>query len=88
MVVFQGVVASKIAEKHGLMHLRMDVVLSQQMKYETSAARRYRWFSERGLSVPAPVLCQLLNDAIAASAEDSRGWLLDGFPAPRCRLRP
>ena len=80
----QGTLAKTLAEKHGLVHLKMSTLLATHMNDHTTAARRYRFFTSRGRSVPPSVLIDLLNDWIA-NCDSPNGWILDGFPTSKAQ---
>jgi len=79
---FQGDLIQALCLKHSLRHLRVDAILSSQLKHETPTAQKYRWFASRGERIPPKLVVKLLQDALEA-VEYEGGWVLDGFPTSK-----
>ena len=78
----QGKLAQDLCSKYNLMHLRIDVLLHQQLSYRTATAKRIQFFVSKGQRVPTSLMLEVIEDAIDNSSQGAGngGWLMDGFP--------
>merc|ERR1712127_486527 len=76
----KGTQCEKLRAKYGFAHLSSGDLLRSEVMANTARGLQIFGTMERGNLVPDAVVIELLAEAIAKSS-DSKGILLDGFPA-------
>ncbi|XP_045515333.1 adenylate kinase isoenzyme 1 isoform X1 [Pieris brassicae] len=76
----KGTQCEKIIAKYGFTHLSTGDLLRAEVKSGSDRAKCLTAIMERGELVPNDVVLDLLKEAIMARAEESKGFLIDGYP--------
>ncbi|CAK1549604.1 unnamed protein product [Leptosia nina] len=76
----KGTQCEKIIAKYGFTHLSTGDLLRAEVKTGSDRAKCLTAIMERGELVPNDVVLDLLKEAIIARAEESKGFLIDGYP--------
>ncbi|CAF4897294.1 unnamed protein product [Pieris macdunnoughi] len=76
----KGTQCEKIIAKYGFTHLSTGDLLRAEVKSGSDRAKCLTAIMERGELVPNDVVLDLLKEAILARAEQSKGFLIDGYP--------
>nr|XP_012548464.1 adenylate kinase isoenzyme 1 isoform X2 [Bombyx mori] len=76
----KGTQCDKIVAKYGFTHLSTGDLLRAEVKSGSERAKCLTAIMERGELVPNEIVLDLLKEAILARAEESKGFLIDGYP--------
>ncbi|XP_053103946.1 adenylate kinase isoenzyme 5 isoform X2 [Hemicordylus capensis] len=76
----KGTQCNKLAEKYGFTHLSTEDLLQREMSSSTERSKIIRVAMESGKLVPGDIITELLKEAIVANMEDTKGFLIDGYP--------
>jgi adenylate kinase len=76
----KGTLATLLKDEIHVTHISTGDVLREQMKQGTNLGLEAKRYVDQGELVPDLVVIQLIENAITDSAENSKGFLLDGFP--------
>ncbi|MBD3180496.1 MAG: adenylate kinase [Candidatus Latescibacteria bacterium] len=74
----KGTQAVRIAEEMELKHLSTGDLLREEVAEGTELGSKAREFMNRGELVPDELILSMI--AVHFDGQDSRGWILDGFP--------
>lgn len=79
--VGKGTYASRLAERLHLRHVNFgDRLRAEADSPASELGPQLREYMRRGALVPDDVMAQVLRKALDGSADNSRGFILDGFP--------
>eukprot|EP00918_Siedleckia_nematoides_P066233 GHVU01144029.1.p1 GENE.GHVU01144029.1~~GHVU01144029.1.p1 ORF type:complete len:402 (-),score=35.66 GHVU01144029.1:429-1634(-) len=78
--VGKGTVGKLVAKRWGLKHISMGDILRDQVKQQSDIGRQIEGLIAQGKLVPQDIVFDLLHQRLKSLTEQSRGWLLDGFP--------
>ncbi|XP_059061823.1 adenylate kinase isoenzyme 1 isoform X2 [Achroia grisella] len=76
----KGTQCEKIIAKYGFTHLSTGDLLRAEVKSGSDRAKCLTSIMERGELVPNEIVLDLLKEAILARADQSKGFLIDGYP--------
>ncbi|XP_020650346.3 adenylate kinase isoenzyme 5 isoform X2 [Pogona vitticeps] len=76
----KGTLCEKLAQKYGFQHLSAEELMRREMPSLMERSKTIRDTIESGELVPEDVVVELLKEAMFASAGDTKGFLMDGFP--------
>jgi adenylate kinase len=75
----KGTQASRLARRHGLVHLASGELLRREVAAGTPLGRAAEAYLERGDLVPDELVLEMIREPVRRAAE-SGGFVLDGFP--------
>ncbi|MBN3280933.1 KAD5 kinase, partial [Polyodon spathula] len=76
----KGTQCEKIEEKYGFTHLSTGDLLRSELLSDTERSRFIKDVLERGELVSMEIVLELVKEAMAASLDSTKGFLIDGFP--------
>ncbi|XP_004643221.1 adenylate kinase isoenzyme 5 [Octodon degus] len=76
----KGAQCERLAAKYGMAHLSPGRLLRAELGANSERSWRIRAHMEQGEQVPAALVLELLQEAMAARLSDTRGFLITGFP--------
>ncbi|KAG8507934.1 Adenylate kinase isoenzyme 5, partial [Galemys pyrenaicus] len=76
----KGTQCEKLVEKYGFTHLSTGELLRNELATESERSKLIRDIMERGDLVPSGFILELLKEAMVASLNDTKGFLIDGYP--------
>uniref|UniRef100_A0A8C6V837 Adenylate kinase 5 n=1 Tax=Naja naja TaxID=35670 RepID=A0A8C6V837_NAJNA len=74
----KGTQCKKLAQKYGFMHLSIEDLI--QNETASGRSKNIRDITESGEFIPGDIVTELLKEAILANMENSKGFLIDGYP--------
>jgi adenylate kinase len=76
----KGTQSERIAARYGVPHIASGDIFREEAARQTPAGQRLRGYLESGDLVPDDLVLSLVVDRVVAAAEQSGGYVLDGFP--------
>jgi len=76
----KGTQGERLAQHLGVPHIASGDLLRAQVRARTEVGRRVSDYLDAGQLVPDEVVFDLVLPAVLAAAEESGGYVLDGFP--------
>ncbi|XP_066548640.1 adenylate kinase isoenzyme 5 [Amia ocellicauda] len=76
----KGTQCEKIAEKYGLTSLSVGDLLRGELQADSERSCFLKDIVERGELLPMELLLELVREAMAASLDSTKGFVMDGFP--------
>ncbi|XP_054547421.1 adenylate kinase isoenzyme 5 isoform X2 [Talpa occidentalis] len=76
----KGTQCEKLVEKYGFTYLSTGALLRNELATESERSKLIRDIMERGDLVPSGFILELLKEAMVASLNDTKGFLIDGYP--------
>ncbi|XP_076058966.1 adenylate kinase 1 isoform X2 [Oratosquilla oratoria] len=76
----KGTQCAKIVEKYGYTHLSSGDLLRDEVASGSERGKQLNAIMEKGDLVPLEVVLDLLAEAMLKKVNDSKGFLIDGYP--------
>ncbi|XP_054835172.1 adenylate kinase isoenzyme 5 isoform X2 [Eublepharis macularius] len=76
----KGTQCKKLAQKYGFTHLSTEDLLQHEISSLSERSKTIRDIMESGEVVPGDIIIELLKEEMDASLEDTKGFLIDGYP--------
>lgn len=76
----KGTQCEKIVAKYGYTHLSSGDLLRAEVKAGSERGKKAAAIMEKGELVPLDMVLEMLKDAMIAKANESSGFLIDGYP--------
>ncbi|XP_078502792.1 adenylate kinase isoenzyme 1 isoform X1 [Lissotriton helveticus] len=76
----KGTQCEKIVAKYGYTHLSSGDLLRAEVKAGSERGKKAAAIMEKGDLVPLDMVLDMLKDAMMAKANESKGFLIDGYP--------
>jgi adenylate kinase len=76
----KGTQSELIAARYGVPHIASGDIFREESARQTELGERLRGYLESGDLVPDDLVLSLISDRVTAAAEQSGGYVLDGFP--------
>ncbi|XP_015673702.1 adenylate kinase isoenzyme 5, partial [Protobothrops mucrosquamatus] len=74
----KGTQCGKLAQKYGFMHVSVEDLI--QNEAASGRSKTIRDITESGEFISGDIVTELLKEAILANMENSKGFLIDGYP--------
>ncbi|KAG8141834.1 hypothetical protein E2320_006503 [Naja naja] len=75
-----GTQCEKIVQKYGYTHLSTGDLLREEVSSGSDRGKKLSAIMEKGELVPLDTVLDMLKDAMLAKADQSKGYLIDGYP--------
>ena len=76
----KGTQSERIATRYGVPHIASGDIFREEVARQTPLGQRLRGYLEAGNLVPDELVLSLVRARVVAAAEQSGGYVLDGFP--------
>ncbi|XP_007434504.1 adenylate kinase isoenzyme 1 isoform X1 [Python bivittatus] len=76
----KGTQCEKIVEKYGYTHLSTGDLLRAEVSSGSERGKKLSAIMEKGELVPLDTVLDMLRDAMLSKADQSKGYLIDGYP--------
>uniref|UniRef100_A0A2D4Q353 Adenylate kinase isoenzyme 1 n=1 Tax=Micrurus surinamensis TaxID=129470 RepID=A0A2D4Q353_MICSU len=76
----KGTQCEKIVQKYGYTHLSTGDLLREEVSSGSDRGKKLSAIMEKGELVPLDTVLDMLRDAMLAKADQSKGYLIDGYP--------
>lgn len=76
----KGTQSERIAARYGVPHVSSGDIFREEAARQTPVGQRLRGYLDSGDLVPDDLVLSLIMDRVTAAAEQSGGYVLDGFP--------
>uniref|UniRef100_A0A8C7E7P9 Adenylate kinase isoenzyme 1 n=1 Tax=Naja naja TaxID=35670 RepID=A0A8C7E7P9_NAJNA len=76
----KGTQCEKIVQKYGYTHLSTGDLLREEVSSGSDRGKKLSAIMEKGELVPLDTVLDMLKDAMLAKADQSKGYLIDGYP--------
>ena len=78
--ILKGTQCEKIVEEYGYTHLSSGDLLRAEVKSGSERGQMLNEMMEKGQLVPNDIVLDMIKDAMLASIDTSKGFLIDGYP--------
>jgi adenylate kinase len=76
----KGTQGERIAARYAVPHISSGEIFRDEVTRQTPLGKQLSGYLERGDLVPDDLVLRLIRDRVVAAAEQSGGYVLDGFP--------
>ena len=76
----KGTQCVKMVEKYGFTHLSSGDLLRAEVKSGSKRGQKLNEMMQKGQLVPDNIVLDMIKDAMLANINDSKGFLIDGYP--------
>ena len=76
----KGTQGERIAARYGIPHISSGEIFRDEVARQTPLGKRLSGYLDHGDLVPDELVLSLIRDRVVAAAENSGGYVLDGFP--------
>jgi adenylate kinase len=76
----KGTQGERIADRYGVPHISSGEIFRDEVARQTPLGRELGGYLDRGDLVPDDLVLRLIKDRVVTAAEQSGGYVLDGFP--------
>jgi adenylate kinase len=76
----KGTQSERISARYGVPHIASGDIFREESARQTELGKRLRGYLDAGDLVPDDLVLSLIRDRVVEAAENSGGYVLDGFP--------
>lgn len=78
--------SQRLCAEYGLVHISPRELILKAMRQHNPAAKHFAYYLKYEQRVPDRMLLKLVKDRLKQSDAQTKGWVLDGFPATAAQL--